>query len=431
MISPAWMPRLLSRDYDPRIAAHRAETRRADRHGHDREAGRLGCAGEHDARRAQPAQRVLAGIPAHRAQVVFLGAACAMPSSSSRRRRAAFRAFFVPRLLPDGTRNAICYPATEGQARQPLQRLERSRVRRHLWPRWWESEGRGIPTILEMGVYTRLDCAHRHGRHHASVRRAGAFITRGIGSAFGRLLIEQPLMKNVLADLALECEAAIALALRLARAFDAQQDEAESALRRVLTPVAKYWICKRGPRRRRRGDGSAGRQRLRRGGSDRARLPRIAGQLASGKALATSCAWTCSGPCRASRARFDALAALLQGSGGRDARYDQYVARLLDDLRLAAGGEATARVLTERIALAAQASVLLEGGAASVAEAFISSRIVSGAPAAFGTLPAGLRSWRSDRAGIALTCRASAARRESGRGARTRLALTRSSLAAR
>ena len=66
-------------------------------------------------------------------------------------------------------------------------------------------------------------------------------------SAFGKRLADQPLMRNVLADLSLECEAATALALRLARAFDAQHDEAESALRRVLTPVAKYWICKRAP----------------------------------------------------------------------------------------------------------------------------------------------------------------------------------------
>ncbi len=86
----------------------------------------------------------------------------------------------------------------------------------------------------------------------------------------------------------------------------------------------------------------------------------------------------------------EALAALLQRSRGADARFDQYVAHLLADLRDAAGGEACARSLTERIALAAQASILLGGGSDSVAESFIASRLATGAPAAFGVLPATL-----------------------------------------
>jgi putative acyl-CoA dehydrogenase len=85
---------------------------------------------------------------------------------------------------------------------------------------------------------------------------------------------------------------------------------------------------------------------------------------------------------------FDALTMLLQQGRGRDGRYDQFVARLLGDLRDAAVGEAGARILTERIALATQASILLEGGSSPVADAFISSRIATGAPAVFGVLPA-------------------------------------------
>ena len=87
---------------------------------------------------------------------------------------------------------------------------------------------------------------------------------------------------------------------------------------------------------------------------------------------------------------FDALTTLLQRGRGRDDRYDQFVARLLGDLRDAAVGEASARILTERIALAAQAAILLEGGSPVVADALISSRIATGAPAAFGVLPATL-----------------------------------------
>jgi len=104
--------------------------------------------------------------------------------------------------------------------------------------------GRGIRTLVEMASYTRLDCvlgsaallrqAVVQAIHHARHR-----------SAFGRPLAAQPLMRQVLADLALESEAATALALRLARAFDAPEDEAERGLRRILTPAAKFWVCKR------------------------------------------------------------------------------------------------------------------------------------------------------------------------------------------
>ena len=107
-------------------------------------------------------------------------------------------------------------------------------------------EGRGVPQILAMGTMTRLDCAlgtsalMRHALslalNHTTQRKA-----------FGKALIEQPLMQNVLADLALESEAATALALRLARSFDrAATDEHERVMQRLLTPVAKFWICKRG-----------------------------------------------------------------------------------------------------------------------------------------------------------------------------------------
>ena len=106
-------------------------------------------------------------------------------------------------------------------------------------------EGRGIPTIIEMGNYTRLDCAVgssglmrqalAQALHHARHR-----------TVFQKKLIDQPLMENVLADLALETEAATALSMRLARAYD-EDDEASLAYRRVVTPAAKFWICKRTP----------------------------------------------------------------------------------------------------------------------------------------------------------------------------------------
>jgi putative acyl-CoA dehydrogenase len=155
--------------------------------------------------------------------------------------------FFLPRWLPDGTLNAI-----------HVQRLKHklgnhanasSEVEFHGAAAWLVGEpGRGVPQILAMGALTRLDCALGTAGlmrqalsialHHTAQR-----------SAFGKRLIEQPLMKNVLADLALESEAATALAMRLAAAVDRTEhgrDEHETVMRRLLTPVAKFWVCKRG-----------------------------------------------------------------------------------------------------------------------------------------------------------------------------------------
>ena len=294
--------------------------------------------------------------------------------------------FFVPRILPDGTRNPIY-----------IQRLKdkvgnRSNASSEVefvdtYGLLVGEEGRGIPTILEMGVFTRLDCAIAtagimrqcvsQAVHHARHR-----------SAFGKLLIDQPLMRNVLADLAIECEAAIALAIRLAHAFDSA-DEAEAALRRVLTPVAKYWICKRGPT-----VGAEAMEVL--GGNGYVEEGPIARRY---RELPLNSIWEGSGNImcldvlraltREPRT-LEALSSLWKGSGGLDARFDQYASRLLDDLRSAETGEAGARALTERIAIATQASILLRGGSSSMAEGFLASRIVTGAPAAFGVLPAAL-----------------------------------------
>ena len=248
-------------------------------------------------------------------------------------------------------------------------------------------EGRGIPAILEMGVYTRLDNAIgsaglmrqcvSQAIHHSRGRRA-----------FGRLLSEQPLMRNVLADLALECEAAVMLTMRLARAFDAQQEEEATLLRRVLTPVVKYWVCKRAPAV------CAEAMEVLGGNGYIEEFP-VARRF---RESPLNSIWEGSGNImcldvlraltREPRT-LEALAALLAGAGGLDARYDRYRAALLADLADASDGELRARDLTQRIALAAQAALLLAYGPAASSEAFLASRIAAGAPAAFGTLPRG------------------------------------------
>ena len=152
---------------------------------------------------------------------------------------------FLPRVLPDGSLNQLFIQRLKDKlGNKANASAEVEFVGATAW--LVGEEGRGVPQILAMGTMTRLDCAlgtsglMRHALslalNHTSQRKA-----------FGKALIEQPLMKNVLADLTLESEAATALSLRLARSFDrAAESEHERVIQRLLTPVAKFWICKRG-----------------------------------------------------------------------------------------------------------------------------------------------------------------------------------------
>ncbi|HSY05364.1 MAG TPA: isovaleryl-CoA dehydrogenase [Steroidobacteraceae bacterium] len=247
-------------------------------------------------------------------------------------------------------------------------------------------EGRGIPAILAMGVYTRLDNAVASAGLMRQCVAQAIHHARG-REAFGRRLAEQPLMMNVLADLALECEAAVVLAMRLARAFDALADEAATLLRRVLTPAAKYWICKRAPT-----VCAEAMEVL--GGNGYVEEGPIARRF---RESPLNSIWEGSGNImcldvlraltREPRTRAS-LEQLLAEGQGCDERYDRFRAALSRDLDAAADGELRARELTQRIALAVQAALFLSHGPAASCEAFLASRLAGGAPAAFGTLPA-------------------------------------------
>jgi putative acyl-CoA dehydrogenase len=160
--------------------------------------------------------------------------------------------FFLPRWLPDGTLNAVRIQRLKDKlGNKANASSEVEFVDAFAWR--VGDEGRGLPQILAMGALTRLDCALGTAGlmrgavslalHHATHRKA-----------FGKRLVEHALMRNVLADLALESEASTALAIRLARAVDRSEDasapaaerEHEALMRRLLTPAAKYWVCKRG-----------------------------------------------------------------------------------------------------------------------------------------------------------------------------------------
>jgi putative acyl-CoA dehydrogenase len=157
---------------------------------------------------------------------------------------AGLSCFFLPRVLPDGTLNALYIQRLKDKLGNKANAS--SEVEFHQAAAWLVGEeGRGVPQILEMGTMTRLDCALGSS---GLMRQALALALNHTRQrlAFGKPLIEQELMRNVLADLALESEAATALAIRLARAFDRAGDAHEQLMARLLTPVAKFWICKRG-----------------------------------------------------------------------------------------------------------------------------------------------------------------------------------------
>jgi putative acyl-CoA dehydrogenase len=151
---------------------------------------------------------------------------------------------FLPRVLPDGSVNQLFIQRLKdklGNKANASSEVEFAGATAWLVG----EEGRGVPQILAMGNMTRLDCALGTS---GLMRQALSLALNHTSQrkAFGKLLIDQPLMKNVLADLALESEAATALALRLARSFDRMGDGHERAMNRLLTPISKFWICKRG-----------------------------------------------------------------------------------------------------------------------------------------------------------------------------------------
>ncbi|MEN3276749.1 MAG: putative acyl-CoA dehydrogenase [Massilia sp.] len=299
---------------------------------------------------------------------------------------AGLSCFFVPRFLPDGTRNPIRVQRLKdklGNRSNASSEVEFCGA-----VGWLVGEvGRGIPTILEMGGYTRLDCvvgtagimraALCHALHHARGRLA-----------FGKPLASQPLMQNVLADLALESEAATAFALRLARCFDRLDDPLESTLARLLTPAGKYWLCKRGP-----AFGAEAMEVM--GGNgyvEDGPLARLYREFpvnsiweGSGNVMSLDVLRALGKSPEAARA---ALEAELAPAAALDPRFARYAASLGRDL--AGTDETGARRLAERLVVAVQGGCLLRHAPPFVAEAFMASRIAQDVGGAFGRLPAGL-----------------------------------------
>ncbi len=244
-------------------------------------------------------------------------------------------------------------------------------------------EGRGVATIIEMVMLTRLDCmlgaaaemrmALAQAMHHARHR-----------TTFGQLLVGHALMRNVLADLALESEAATAFALRVARAVDAApQDPREAAFARVATAVGKFWICKRAPAFVNEAQECLGGA----GYVEESILPRLYRQAPLNSIWEGSGNIQCLDVLRAlsrDAGTREAVAIELASARGRDTTYDVCVERLQIDLP--AVSEAGARLLVERLALALQAALLLRTDSPAAA-LFVRSRLGDAHGLAFGTLP--------------------------------------------
>ncbi|QVQ50721.1 acyl-CoA dehydrogenase family protein [Spiractinospora alimapuensis] len=297
--------------------------------------------------------------------------------------------FLLPRVLPDDTRNPIRLQRLKDKLGN---RSNASAEIEYEGARGWlvGEEGRGVATIIQMVNATRLDCllssaatmrqAASRAAHHATHR-----------SAFGTRLVDQPLMENVLADLAIEAEAAVTVGLRLASAVDRATagDAGEALFRRLGLAVSKYWVCKRAPAHTAEALECLGGN----GYVEESGMPRLF------RESPLSSIWEGSGNVAAldvlrAMARepecVDAYFTEVGHAAGGDPRLDAAVARLRTELGDPRDAEYRARRVVGLMATVLQGSLLVRHAPTVVADAFCASRLAEAPPATFGTLPTGL-----------------------------------------
>jgi putative acyl-CoA dehydrogenase len=280
--------------------------------------------------------------------------------------------FLVPRFLPDGGVNALRLQRLKdklGNRSNASAEVELQNASGWLIG----EEGRGVVTIIEMVMHTRLDCAVSsaglmrlclaNAIHHCRQRKA-----------FGRLLVDQPVMQSVIADLALDLEAATMLAFRLARSFDHPDDPSEQAWRRLMTPVTKYWVCKTAP-------GFAYEAMECLGGNgyvEEGPLARIY------REVPVNAIWEGSGNVmgldvlRVLMKEPEAASIVIDGIADKaagDRRLEAHVERVRDFLHRPRDIEANARSFMEGLALAAAGALLRAHAPAYVSDAFLDSRL--------------------------------------------------------
>ena len=385
-VAEYWLPKVLAYGYDPRNVSHE-----------DKQALTLGMGmtekqGGSDVRAntttAEPVGRDEIGelyeLTGHK---WFLSAPMCDAFLMLAQTDTGLSCFLVPRWRPDGYKNALRVLRLKDKMGNVANASSEIELR---GAQGWlvGEEGRGVPAIIEMVAMTRFDCmlgsaacqrqALAQAVHHARHRQA-----------FGGTLAEQPLMRNVLADMQLEVEGGLALTLRLARALDNPDDEREQALLRLGTAVGKYWICKRTPAFTHEAMECIGGN----GVMENCIMPRLY------REAPINAIWEGSGNVQA----LDVLRALNKTPEVLEVWFDEVerhggnhpvLGPALTELRSAFDDreqiEFRARYLVDRLALVMQAALLLRGGNEAVAEAFIRSRLDTGGDRQFGTLPTGL-----------------------------------------
>jgi putative acyl-CoA dehydrogenase len=381
-IAAEWEPRLTARTYDP------TDGPAAAKHGATCGMGMTEKQGGSDVRANTTVAEPTADGYALTGHKWF----CSAPMSDAflmlAQAPTGLSCFLVPRWRPDGTRNPI-----------HIQRLkdklgDRSNASSEIelvdtWGALIGEEGRGIRTIIEMVNHTRLDC----------VLGSTAIMRQGVAQAtwhthhrraFGAQLDEQPLMANVLADLVLESEAATAAALRLARAFEADaSDEHEQRVKRLVTPIVKYWTCKRAPQHAAEALECLGGA----GYVEESDLPRLFRQSPLNGVWEGSGNVICLDVLRAiarDPAVLDAYWDEVGLAGGSDRRLDDAVVALRAECADLEQLETRARRLVERLATVFQASLLVRAAPPAVADGFCASRLGDRTGRVFGTLPPGV-----------------------------------------
>ncbi|MGH2657504.1 MAG: isovaleryl-CoA dehydrogenase [Actinomycetota bacterium] len=380
-VAAEWEPRLTSLDYDPRLAPP------ADKAGALSGMAMTEKQGGSDVRanttRAEPLSAP--GEYALTGHKWF----CSAPMSDAflvlAQAPAGLTCFLLPRVLPDGNRNGFRIQRLKdklGNRSNASAEIELEAA----WARRVGEEGRGVPTIVEMVNHTRLDCvlgstgilrrAVAEATHHSAHR-----------SAFGKLLIDQPLMRNVLADLCMESEVSTLTAMRLARAVDeAEVSEEATHLKRLAVAVGKYWVCKRTV-----GAVSEALECL--GGNgfvEESGLPRLYRETplnsiweGSGNVIALDVLRILAKTPQA----LDAFLAEVDLAAGGNPRLDEHVAKLRVNLGDRDDLETRARRIAEDLALALQGSLVVRHAPTEVADAFCASRLGEAGGLAYGTLP--------------------------------------------
>ena len=382
-IADEWLPRILSNEYDPRFIP--ASEKRGATFGMAMTEPQGGSDVRANLTRAQK-------IGSGEYEITGRKWFCSAPMCDAflvlAQTERGISCFLLSRFKPDGARNAFHI----SRLKDKLGNKSNASGEVEFYASYAKiigEEGRGVANIMEMVRHTRLDCAVGSA---ATLRRAVAESLHHCAhrKAFGKLLIEQPLMQNLLADLSLESEAATAFAFRLARGFDESKSNEEArAFTRIATAIGKFWICKRAVFAVAEAMEILGGN----GYVEESVLPRLYRDVPVNSIWEGSGNVQCLDVLRSINKEPQSVEALLneiKSASGADKNFDNFVGSVEKELLDVNNLEFRARRVVEKLALALQAAVLLKTAPNFVSDAFCNSRLSEDNGLSFGTLPVGV-----------------------------------------